>query len=224
VDANRVGDKVRVYEIINNPETKALGKHSELLKLGGVAYGEASTKDVYEEMAGIASVVVRVKDARKTTISNLLSGNSTYAFAASDGNSRHGKFMKASVDERNADTGMRYGVKAAINAITGGHDYSNGAYFWDGADIGTNYKNHAKIKKGFKFTDDSHRIYNVGGSPIADNELETQTTYWYDKKGKATKVRGTYTYTYETTAAWGGTIFSKKTSEYLKATGEKAHQ
>ena len=40
-----------------------------------------------------------------------------------------------------------------------------------------------------------------------------------NKAGKATSVRGTYNYTWETTAGLGQTTFMKKTDNFINATG-----
>jgi len=189
--------------------------HASLQKLAAVAFGEASTDDVYEEIAGIASVIYRQVNERKSSILTLLSSSSTYAFAASDGSQRVKAFYAKKPADRNSSLGMKAAVKAAINAILGGSDFSNGGYFWDGVDIKTNYEKHPKIKAGFHFTLDEHNIFD-----LEDKEVEV-TTWWYDKNLKPTKIRGTYKFTYETTAAEGKTIFSKYTSDFLKATGNK---
>jgi len=196
---------------------------ADLVLLAAVAYGEASTKDVFEEIAAIANVIVRQKDARSTTMSKLLGPKSTYAFAASDGNARTKLFKNAKAADRLKNAGMLSALKAAKNALDPkGTDYSNGAYFWDGADIKTNYANHPKVKLGIKFTKDEHNIYKIKESSV------NVTTYWQvqGKDGKLVngKERGKYTYVYESTAAYGGTIFWKYGADFLKATGNKAYQ
>lgn len=191
---------------------------SALVRLAATSYGEGSTANNFKEMAGISNVIVRQADARGKTITDLLSSTGTFAFAASDGNARFKSFNDASASDRSTNTGMKSAMKGAINAVTGGIDYSGGAYFWDGADISTNYANHAKISGGFTVSDASHNIYNIESSSV------NVTTYWYDKSGKATSVRGTYTATYQSTAAHGGTIFSKYSDAFLKATGNKIYK
>jgi len=193
--------------------------HDELIRLAGVSYGEGSTANVYEEMAGIANVVVRQSLARKKGIMVLLGAKSTFAFAASDGNPRVKEFNALSPEKRNSKEGMVKAIKGAINALHDGNDYSNGAYFWDGVDIKTNYEKHPKIILGFKFTSPAHNIFSL------ENKEVDVTTYWFDKNKKITnKVRGKYTFTYETTQAHGSTVFSKYTDEFIKATGNKAHK
>ena len=195
----------------------------DLVLLAAVAYGEASTKDVYEEMAGIANVIVRQKSARATTLAKLLGPKSAYAFAASDGNARTKALKDAKPADRLKNAGMVSALKAARNALDPkGTDYSNGGYFWDGADIKSNYANHPKVKKGIKFTDEAHNIYKIKESSV------DVTTYWQvaGKDGKLVngKERGKYTYVYESTAAHGGTIFWKYGADFLKATGNKEYQ
>jgi hypothetical protein len=105
-------------------------ENPELVLLAAVAYGEASTKDVFEEMAAIANVIVRQPDARKTTMTRLLGPKSTYAFAASDGNARTKALRDADPADRLKTAGTVGTLKAAKNAPDAkGTDYSNGAYF-----------------------------------------------------------------------------------------------
>src|SRR4051794_20719649 len=148
-------------------------ENADLVLLAAVAYGEASTKDVFEEMAAIANVIVRQQLARKSTLNKLLGSKSTYAFAASDGNARTKALRNAKPAERLKNAGMVSALKAAKNALgEKGTDYSNGAYFWDGADIKTNYAKHPKVVKGIKFTKTEHNIYSIKESTV------NETTYW----------------------------------------------
>lgn len=200
--------------VLSDVSKKALGDNDELIRLASCAYGEGSTDDVFEEMAGIASVIVRQVEARSTTIPKLLKTGGSYAFASSGKCERFNTMMKLKPLKRNKKTGMLIAIKAAINALTQGTDYSGTAYFWDGLDIKTNYAKHAKIIKGFHITSEDHNVHNIKSSTV------DVTTYWLDANHKPTaKVRGKYTYTYESTAGEGGTIFSKFSSDYLKAEG-----
>ena len=196
--------------------------NSNLKLLAAVTYGEGSTKDNYEEMAGIASVLVRQKKARNTTLAKLLGPKSTFAFAASDGNARFKALTNAKPADIKKSKGMCSAITAAKNAMDGGKDYSNGAYYWDGADIKSNYTNHPKVKKGIKFGNTKHNIYG-----IKENEMLEKIEYWKvnDKDGKLVqgKERGRYSHTYISTAAHGGTIFWKYTDEFIKASGNKPH-
>ncbi len=191
----------------------------EEILLAAMAYGEASTGDVAEEMYAIANALVHQRDCRKyATISALTKGVPSYSFVISDGNARYAKFNKATAKARAADKGMNAALAGAKNALSSsGTDYSNGAYFWDGADLKTNTK-HAKRVAGLKFTDAAHDIYALGDLLLA----KPVVVNWLDKNGKATKERGRYDHVWESTAAYGGTVFWRKNADYMKATGENA--
>lgn len=191
----------------------------ELVLLAAVAYGEASTANVAEEISAIASVIVRQRDERDTTLSKLLSSKSTFAFAASDGNPRTVAFRKAAPAARIKNQGMLMALEGAKAALEGGADYSNGAYFWDGADIKTNYKKHPKVRAGIKFSKSEHNIYSIEETSV------DKTEYVLDASKKPTsKVRGRYTYVYESTAGLGGTIFWKFGADFLQATGNQKYR
>lgn len=75
--------------------------------LAATAVGKGSSKDVFEEMAAIANVLVRQQRARgHASVSAFIKADKTFAFAAHDGNERYAKLMAASLDEINKDAGM----------------------------------------------------------------------------------------------------------------------
>lgn len=182
--------------------------NSELMKLASTSYGESGTSNVKEEVYGIASAIMNNKEATgdDATISSTISG---FAFAATDGNLRTTEFNNTSRDGRN-DTFMQTAIGGAINAVSGGKDYSNGATHWAGSDIGSGAEKRAT--GGLLFTDPSHDMQNLGSKMVRGAPV---TTHWKPSN----KVRGTYSYTWETTGAQGGTTFMKKTNAFIKATG-----
>ena len=188
--------------------------------LAATAYGEGSGKNVFEEMAAIANVLVRQRTARGyASDAKFILADKTFAFAAHDGNARYARLMAATIEQINQDEGMFAAVRGAVNARSETPlDYANGAYFWDGADIKTNYNNHAKVLGGIHFTDPKHNIY-----AIKDKDVPGEA-WWFDAKGKKTKSRGIWRYKYDSTAAWGGTIFWKYNADFLKASGNKVYQ
>ena len=198
-----------------------LDAEAEVRLLAAITYGESSTKDNADEMFALASVLVRQRDARGyKEISSFAAKEKTFAYAAIDGNHRFGKLMKASEQEIDKHPGMKAAVGAAINALNGGEDKSNGAFFWDGADIKTNYAGHFKVRRGIKFTEPSHNIYEIPES--SKIEIKYKITKTKDRKtGKISKVTeevGRYDHQYDSTAAHGGTIFWKLNPEFLKVT------
>ncbi len=187
--------------------------------LAAVAYGEGSTGDVFEELAAIANVLVRQQKARgHASITRFMNQDRTFAFAAHDGNQRYAKLMETSVEKIWANAGMQAAVRGAQNALASSPiDHSNGAYFWDGADIKTNYKAHSKVRDGIKFSKSAHNIYSI------DEKEVPGEAWWYDKKGKKIKSRGKWLYKFLSTAAFGGTIFWKYADDFIKASGNKPH-
>ncbi|WGS54302.1 hypothetical protein LFL96_25125 [Paraburkholderia sp. D15] len=191
-------------------------------QLAAMAFGEASLQDNSDEMMAIASVLVRQRDARGySNMATFTKNDPTFSFVIGDGNARYNKLMQATDAQIAKDPAMQAAIAAARNALAGGPDKSNGAYFWDGADIKTNYANHFKVRHGIKITDPSHNIYNIKDSTklvILYKIIKTK-----DKKTKKVKTEkietGRYDHVYDSTAGIGGTIFWKYNQQYLDVTG-----
>jgi hypothetical protein len=105
--------------------------------------------------------------------------------------------------------------KAARQAMDGGEYFSNGAYFWDGWDIKTNYTKHFKVRQGIKISDPSHNIFSIQDNLVL---IIKKKITLKRKNGKAERSEieiGRYDHVYESTAAHGGTIFWKFNPEYI---------
>jgi len=78
------------------------------------------------------------------------------------------------------------------------------------------------VAKGIKFTKPGHNIYKIAESSV------DVVLYWQvkDKAGKLVdgKERGRYTYTFESTAAYGGTIFWKYSDAFLNASSNRVYK
>jgi hypothetical protein len=201
-----------------------LDKQTRLL--AAMAYGESSTKDVPDEMNALASVLVRQRDARGyADIDTFAKSDKTFSFVVADGNARFKRLMKASESAIAKDPAMNAAVAAAKNALSGGPDLSNGAYFWDGADIKSNYKNHFKVRQGIRFSDSSHNIYSIEESKVL--VVKTKTTV-KKKDGKVVEKVvvevGRYDHVYLSTAAHGGTIFWKFNPDYVQLNRAKEYK
>lgn len=121
--------------------------------------------------------------------------------------------------------GMTLAVQAARHSLDTLPDYSGGGYFWDGADLKTNYASHPKVLLGIYFTAPEQDIYRVGSKALPEDKVE----YWHiptHKNGQISKgkERGRYTYTYEATAAHDRTVFWRLTAAFLQATGNKVYE
>ena len=138
---------------------------SEERLLAAIVYGESSTLDQYEEMAALASVMVRqMKSRGYWTIQAFTSKDRNFSFVHTDGNARYARLMRASETDIARSTAMSDAVNAARNAFAGGPDYPKGAYFWDGADIKSNYARHAKVRSGIHISDPAHNVYGISDS------------------------------------------------------------
>ena len=195
----------------------------ETRSLAAMAYGEGSIANDRKEMFALASVLHRQMKARGyTSIRTFGVTDRTFSFVTSDGNDRYKQLMHAKPETINQDNGMKTAVMAARNAMCGGEDFSNGAYFWDGADIKSNYSNHFKVKHGIQFTEPQHNIYGVQPSTM-------KTVFLY--RNKKSRINGktviekqlidSADHVYESTAAYGGTIFWKQSTHYLNVTRAK---
>ena len=72
-----------------------------------------------------------------------------------------------------------------------------------------------------RFGDESrkaHDLCKLGDKPVLGEN------WGLDAKGKPTKLRGTWQFVYDSTAAYGSTVFWKYNANFLKATGNKAYQ
>lgn len=198
----------------------------ETRKLAAMSYGEASTKDLKDEMYAIASVLVRQKTARGyASINAFAAEDKTFSFVASDGNIRYKKLMKATEKQVSENPGMSFAVEAARNALAEGPDLSNGAYFWDGADIKKNYSTHFKVQNGIKFSSPDDNIYGIEESTAIVVKWKTITKRKNGKVISKEQVEmGRYDHVYDSTAAIGGTIFWKNNPDYMRLSGAKPYK
>ncbi|MGP8475701.1 hypothetical protein [Burkholderia diffusa] len=190
-------------------------------QLAAMAYGEASLQNNSDEMMAIASVLVRQRDARGySDMATFTKNDPTFSFVVGDGNARYNNMMKATDDQIGKNPAMQAAINAARNALAGGPDKSNGAYFWDGADIKTNYDRHFKVRHGIKITDPSHNIYDIKDSTkLVILYKITKKKNKKTKKVETEKVEtGRYDHVYDSTAGVGGTIFWKYNQQYLDVT------
>jgi hypothetical protein len=198
-----------VGSVTDDPPLKELP--DETRYIAAVASGEGSTSDIFEELAGIAATLIRMRDAvGHDSTKSFVEANPNYTYAASRPTDRFKLLMKASLAQVNASTSMRRAVRAAMHALSGGNDHSNGAYYWDGEDIRTNYAAHPKVAQGIAFTSPAHNVLGIKAKDVPGE------AFWDTEKKRS---RGTWTHAWDSTAGHGRTIFWKLNADYLKATG-----
>lgn len=186
-----------------------------------VVFGEASQANSFEEMAAIAAVLERQRKARGfETWKEFKSGDPSYAFGFDEAkNPRTKMLINTGADKIPVVEPMATAYRAVQYVLDGGTDLSNGAFFWDGYDLKTNYKHHPKVKLGIKFSVPEHNIFDVE---------ETTTTKWtrYEvtiENGKKTKHKDeekTAEHTYVSTAAYKGTYNRSKTIHQKNSKGK----
>jgi hypothetical protein len=192
--------------------------------LAAIAYGEASTDDISEEIGAIAwAVANRARMWGQCTVQQLIAKDPNYTYAVTDGNKRYGKLTAASEQEIAKSRGMTAAVDHAKAALSGqGADLANGGIWWDGKDFRTNSQ-HPKRLKGFKYSDPAHNIFSIA-------EVTRLIVIHWKVVNKKTgeqvdgKERGRYDHVYVSTAAHGSTIIWKYNADYLSATGAKAYK
>ncbi|WP_322031273.1 hypothetical protein [Paraburkholderia sp. J76] len=190
-------------------------------QLAAMAFGESSLQNNSDEMMAIASVLVRQRDARGySDMATFTKNDPTFSFVVKDGNQRYSQLMNAKDSDISKQPAMQAAINAARNALSGGPDKSNGAYFWDGADIKTNYAHHFKVTHGVKITDPSHNVYGIKDSTKL--VILTKTVKIRNNKTGAVSTKkvevGRYDHVYDSTAGVGGTIFWKYDQQYLGVT------
>jgi hypothetical protein len=198
---------------------------SEVRLLAAVAYGEASTRNDSDEIGGIAFAVVnRCRAWNGKTVAELRAADPNYSYAWDGSNERFNRLMRSSEADINIDTGMKLAVEWARKALhSQGRDPSNGAFWWDGLDFKTNYRNHPKVRDTFKWGKPSDNIFGVNDDP---REVIVRWRVKDKKSGKVVdgRERGRYDSVWISTSAHGSTIFWTYNPDYVKATGGKPYR
>ncbi|WP_237759184.1 hypothetical protein [Legionella erythra] len=170
--------------------------------IAAIVYGEASVNSTYEEKAAIANALVRKSKAYGySTVNNFIASRKKQISSTNPPNLRVREVLCSNLE-------MDFPVlnEIALNALDpNGVDYSNGGCFWDGNDLKTAGTKHLHYPWGYKFTNPSHDVLNIGDTPPMNLEGDL----------------GNYDYTLESTAGYGHTVFWKYTQEFMTATRTK---
>lgn len=170
--------------------------HTEFLFASQTLYAESSPKTSESEVAGIYSVLENRAQAYDTDIMSQMSPKYPMGVYGSREKDR----LRYSENGPQADA-KRSTVRAGlIIGLTSDHDYSNGAFFWDGTDFKSGGGHNARYVPGFSFSDKSHDIYNLG------NSIKPGSTKF-----------GSWDYKYESTAVIGKTTFSRLSDAWRDA-------
>lgn len=193
--------------------------------LAAIAYGEASTANDSEEIGGIAFAVAnRCRAWGGKTVSELRAADPNYSYAWDGSNVRFNNLMRTPDSEIALNPGMALAVRWAQKALHSElPDPSNGAFWWDGLDFKTNYRNHPKVRDGFKWGSPADNIFGV---PEKRREVIVRWRIRHRRTGKIVDggERGRYDAVWVSTAAHGSTVFWQHNTDYLKASGGKAYR
>ena len=166
----------------------SLGKNSDFVDLAGTIYAESDAWDYsLEESAGIGSVLRNRAIADNSSLITEASRSGIYGWKKRDA------ILSPLANQKKVDIAYR----AAMFAIGGNFDYSNGGYFWQGRDFGDTESNANKqfYQDGFRFRSSRHDIFGLG------NKLSNEP----------------WKYKYESTAAAGRTVFMRLTKDWKDA-------
>jgi len=161
-------------------------KHSEFIAIAGTLYAVGSS--TFGEAAGIYSVKRNRADAKGKSVYDIAGGGGIYGWSERD---------KINSPLANKDWAKNANL-AVIEGVQGSKDYSVGAFYWHGKDLGLNSWTVSKdyYQVGFNFTNTSHDLWNQGNK-VSDNSG--------------------WDYKYQSTGAAGNTTFMKLTYAWIKA-------
>lgn len=152
IDANTVNGVTDWDKVISHKDSKTLSvANSTLNKFANTVAKESSGNK--QESYALASAIMNLKTHKNKSLARTLSSEGIYGYK--DGGN--------STSYRND---ARYSMEAALNALTGGNDLSNGAIRWDGFDFAAKEIDHVKIR--------------TAGAVIKKEHLETFLAEWTD--------------------------------------------
>ena len=193
-----------------NGNSKYVGSIKDFETMTAALYGETDEKNyTLEEMQAIGDVIINRSELMKTTVTKEIQAPGQvngYYDKDSQGITRRGRTL-------NNNARLRTSRNATITTILGtSKGKSNGAYWWDGADIKSNMHNK---EWGIHYTDPKHDIYKTGDTTVGPFQEHWQPSG---------KNRGEpWNHKLDSTAAYGGTVFWKKNSNYQDVTDNKVY-
>lgn len=184
------------WERIKNEAKELIYDYQNLKELAAIANGEAwqaQPEDMQKkELFAIASAIFNAIDKKIENVSGPTNLRSGFSYARKDKVETYTKVLIQSGIVRNKDTRTKNSLAAAINAISKGTDYSNGACYWDGIDVlksPNHYRQRAHAankmiigiydpKDYAKIFFDNAMKYGTGKSNIAELKVIPQKVIW----------------------------------------------
>lgn len=194
-----------VYVKNNEDDSKYVAPLKDFEMMTAALYGEGTEN--LDEMQAIGDVIMNRAEILGTDMV-------TEITAYGQVNGYNSSSQSKTVEGRNSNENSKLVMarQSALTTILGiSRGKSNGAYFWDGADIVSNEHSN---NWGIHYTEAEHDIYNTG-----DKRKDAITVY-YDNGN----FRAKYDHKLDSTAAFGGTIFWKKSPDFKKASNRKEYE
>ena len=178
--------------------------------------GEASKKHNLEEAYAIADVIMNRANYTQETAAHIVKSSGIRGY-------NDESITRVSKNEMlNIDKGITNARAAVIDAFIGTVDSSNGAYFWDGKDIAITDRNDRLYNPhrdwGLFYTSSTHDIHHTGNILFPDI-----ICYYELENGKQGGFRGKYNHIFDSTAAYGDTVFWKYNPDFMRAEGNKEY-
>mgnify|MGYP004576160197 FL=1 len=186
-------------------------KNSEL-NIFANTIAQESSGDKMESFA-LASAIKNLAEYKGKSIMQTIQTEAIYGYRDGGNNTQY---------NNNAE----YSMAAAINSITGGYDFSNGAIRWDGYDLAIKGWDHVKSKNQGLGISQSH-YHTFFSYWSCGNNLKNASGNKNATFNPKFKVKGKLTYSpavkgywkgmvlYNSSAAYGGTIFWRPVSNFI---------
>ncbi|MDQ6528085.1 RHS repeat-associated core domain-containing protein [Flavobacterium sp. LHD-85] len=166
----------------------------------------------WQESFALASSIVNLANYKGKNISSTLQTEGIYGYGNGGNSTKY---------NGNAE----YSMQAAMNAVMGGIDYSNGATRWDGFDLATKGWDHIKSRtvglgintsdfntfKGF-WTDEKLAKYSGNKNAVFNTDFKMTASLLTYSPASQGNFKGMVLY--NSSAAYGGTIFWKATPTF----------
>lgn len=197
-----------VYVKNNGDNSEYVASLKDFEIMTAALYGEGTEN--LDEMQAIGDVIMNRAEIKGTDMVTIIT-------ASGQVNGYKLSSQSKTVEGRNSNENSKLVMarQATLTTVLGiSRGKSNGAYFWDGADIAITDKSDPCYNPhrnwGIHYTDPKHDIYGTG-----DTKGGPHLNYNKDINWKPTTLRGTTDHMLDSTAAFGGTIFWKKCEDYI---------
>lgn len=184
---------------------------AEAVLLGGFLYAAAGGINS-KEMIAIAQVLLRRAGVcGYAGLAGYFASRDALRLGVHRTHPRLIAFESATEAERATHPGMRRSLDCALRVLQGSvPDFARGAWFWEGASLRQGGLRHPRRQAGIRFTQPSHNLYHL---PDARRSASLHSPSGETRAQREAQIA------FESTAAWGSSIFFRHPSAWLRAKG-----